>query len=76
MPERVVLLHGLWMRGFAMGLLQHRLAEADFMVERFDYLSVGESGPKALIDRTQHRRSPCQRRHHPAARYRLQLRTG
>ena len=60
MPERVVLLHGLWMRGFAMGLLQHRLAEADFMVERFDYLSVGESGPKALIERLRQRLMPSE----------------
>ncbi|MHC1478923.1 alpha/beta fold hydrolase [Frateuria aurantia] len=58
MPERVVLLHGLWMRGFAMGLLQHRLGEADFAVERFDYLSVAESGPLALIERLRQRLMP------------------
>ncbi len=58
MPERVVLLHGLWMRGFAMGLLQHRLGEGGFAVERFDYLSVAESGPQALIQRLRLRLQP------------------
>lgn len=40
MTEHVILLHGLWMRGFALGLLHRRLMEAGFRVHRFDYLSV------------------------------------
>ena len=40
MPEHVILLHGLWMRGFALALLHKRMAEAGFEVDRFDYMSV------------------------------------
>ena len=40
MSDHVILLHGLWMRGFALGLLHRRLMEAGFRVHRFDYLSV------------------------------------
>lgn len=40
MTEHVILLHGLWMRGFALALLHRRLAEAGFEVDRFDYMSV------------------------------------
>jgi fermentation-respiration switch protein FrsA (DUF1100 family) len=40
MTEHVILLHGLWMRGFALGMLHRRLMEAGFRVHRFDYLSV------------------------------------
>jgi pimeloyl-ACP methyl ester carboxylesterase len=40
MSEHVILLHGLWMRGFALALLHKRLAEAGFEVDRFDYMSV------------------------------------
>ena len=40
MPEQIILLHGLWMRGFALALLHKRLAEAGFAVDRFDYMSV------------------------------------
>jgi pimeloyl-ACP methyl ester carboxylesterase len=38
--SRVILLHGLWMRGFAMTLLRHRLQEDGYAVESFDYMSV------------------------------------
>jgi pimeloyl-ACP methyl ester carboxylesterase len=40
MPDHIILLHGLWMRGFALGLLHKRMAEAGFAVHRFDYMSV------------------------------------
>jgi len=40
MSDHVILLHGLWMRGFALAMLHRRLAEAGFQVDRFDYLSV------------------------------------
>lgn len=43
MTEHVVLLHGLWMRGFALGLLHRRLMEEGFRVHRFDYMSVAAS---------------------------------
>ena len=40
MTEHVILLHGLWMRGFALGMLHRRLMEEGFRVHRFDYMSV------------------------------------
>lgn len=40
MTEHIILLHGLWMRGFALGLLHRRLMEEGFRVHRFDYMSV------------------------------------
>ena len=40
MSEHVILLHGLWMRGFALGLLHRRLMAEGYRVHRFDYLSV------------------------------------
>ena len=40
MPDQIILLHGLWMRGFALGLLHKRMADAGFAVDRFDYMSV------------------------------------
>ncbi len=40
MPENVILLHGLWMRGFALAMLRHRFTQAGFAVDVFDYLSV------------------------------------
>ncbi len=50
MPEHVILLHGLWMRGFALSMLHHRLMEAGFRVHRFDYLSVAAS-EEHILDR-------------------------
>ncbi|GLQ47183.1 hypothetical protein GCM10007862_22340 [Dyella lipolytica] len=40
MTEHIILLHGLWMRGFALGLLHRRLMEDGFRVHRLDYMSV------------------------------------
>jgi len=38
--QRVVLVHGLWMPGAALGLLRHRLAAAGFNASLFRYASV------------------------------------
>jgi len=48
MPDQVILLHGLWMRGFALAMLDKRLIEAGFGVHRFDYLSVAASQERIL----------------------------
>lgn len=50
MADHVILLHGLWMRGFALAMLHKRLIEADFRVHRFDYLSVA-STEQSILDR-------------------------
>lgn len=54
MPEHVILLHGLWMRGFALAMLHRRLMEAGFRVHRFDYLSVAATQQR-ILDRLQGR---------------------
>jgi len=48
MTEHIILLHGLWMRGFALGLLHRRLMEDGFRVHRFDYLSVATQQQRIL----------------------------
>jgi hypothetical protein len=48
MTDHVILLHGLWMRGFALLLLHRRMMEAGFRVHRFDYMSVAASQPRIL----------------------------
>lgn len=48
MSEHVILLHGLWMRGFALAMLHRRLMEAGFRVHRFDYLSVAATQQRIL----------------------------
>ena len=40
MTEHIILLHGLWMRSFALGMLHRRLIDQRFRVHRFDYWSV------------------------------------
>ncbi len=56
----LILLHGLWMRGIALTVLQRRLEHAGYSVETFDYLST-----KAPLDATLERlRSDV--RAHPA----------
>lgn len=40
MTDHIILLHGLWMRGFALGVLHRRLIADGFRVHRFDYMSV------------------------------------
>lgn len=48
MTDHIILLHGLWMRGFALGLLHRRLIEQHFSVHRFDYLSVAATQERIL----------------------------
>lgn len=43
MSERVLLLHGLWMRGAIMTVLRQRLQQAGFVVEYFEYSSASAS---------------------------------
>jgi pimeloyl-ACP methyl ester carboxylesterase len=50
MPDQIILLHGLWMRGFALGLLHKRMADAGFAVDRFDYMSV-VSSQERIVER-------------------------
>ncbi len=40
MKERVVLLHGIWMRGLAMSVLSRHIVQAGYAVETLDYASV------------------------------------
>ena len=48
MPNPVILLHGLWMRGFTMGLLARRLRACGHAVQTFDYWSLA-GGPEPAI---------------------------
>ncbi|WP_266168463.1 esterase/lipase family protein [Dyella subtropica] len=48
MTDHVILLHGLWMRGFALIRLHRRLMEAGFRVHRFDYMSVAATQERIL----------------------------
>jgi pimeloyl-ACP methyl ester carboxylesterase len=48
MSDHVILLHGLWMRGFALAMLHRRLMGAGFRVHRFDYLSVAATQQRIL----------------------------
>jgi pimeloyl-ACP methyl ester carboxylesterase len=44
----VLLLHGLWMRGFAMAMLHRRLREEGFEVHQFEYMSVAAPPEQAI----------------------------
>lgn len=48
MTEHVILLHGLWMRGFVLQMLYRRMLGAGFHVHRFDYLSLAQSREDVL----------------------------
>ncbi|TBR37052.1 MULTISPECIES: alpha/beta fold hydrolase [Dyella] len=48
MPSHIILLHGLWMRGFALLMLHRRLIEAGYRVHRFDYMSVAATQERIL----------------------------
>lgn len=50
MSEHVVLLHGIWMRGFTLAALCRRLEKAGYAVDLFDYSSVLER-PDSSIDK-------------------------
>lgn len=47
-PDDVLLLHGLWMRGFAMAMLHRRLREDGFRVHQFEYMSVAAPPEQAI----------------------------
>jgi pimeloyl-ACP methyl ester carboxylesterase len=49
MSEHVILLHGLWMRAFTLVALRHRLEQAGFSVEVYDYASVLR-GPEVGVE--------------------------
>jgi len=53
-PADVLLLHGLWMRGFAMAMLHRRLREEGFRVHQFEYMSVA-APPEQAIERLRKR---------------------
>lgn len=53
-PADVLLLHGLWMRGFAMAMLHRRLREEGFRVHQFEYMSVA-APPEQAISRLRKR---------------------
>jgi pimeloyl-ACP methyl ester carboxylesterase len=48
MADRLILLHGLWMRGIALTALRRRFEAEGFQVEVFDYMSVGAPFEKTL----------------------------
>ncbi|HET6912562.1 MAG TPA: alpha/beta fold hydrolase [Rhodanobacteraceae bacterium] len=48
MTEHVILLHGLWMRGFSMLALRQRLLHAGFAVHGFEYASVVAQPQRSL----------------------------
>jgi len=50
MSDHVILLHGLWMRGFTLAALRRRLEEAGYTVDLFDYASVFRD-PQISIER-------------------------
>ncbi|MEX1829312.1 esterase/lipase family protein [Luteibacter sp. CQ10] len=53
-PVDVLLLHGLWMRGFAMAMLHRRLRDEGFRVHQFEYMSVA-APPEQAIERLRRR---------------------
>mgnify|MGYP001549661463 CR=1 FL=1 len=48
MSDHVILLHGLWMRGFSMLALRQRLLHAGFAVHGFEYASVAAQPQRTL----------------------------
>jgi len=47
--EHVILLHGLWLRGFSMLALRRRLLRAGFAVQDFEYASVVAQPQRSLL---------------------------
>ncbi|HET6604547.1 MAG TPA: alpha/beta hydrolase [Xanthomonadaceae bacterium] len=47
--ERVLLLHGLWMRGFTLSRMAGRLRAAGFSVQALDYGTIWQ-GPQAAVE--------------------------
>ncbi|HJU26895.1 MAG TPA: alpha/beta hydrolase [Rhodanobacteraceae bacterium] len=52
--EHILLLHGLWMRGFSMLALRQRLSRAGFQVHGFEYASVAAQ-PQSSVTRLRKR---------------------
>ncbi len=50
MGEHVILLHGIWMRGFSLAALRLRLDKAGFIAHAFEYASVAQ-GPGPSVAR-------------------------
>jgi len=50
MGDHVILLHGLWMRGFTLAALRRRIEDAGYVVELFDYASVFRD-PQISVER-------------------------
>lgn len=50
MSEPVILLHGIWMRGFSLASLRSRLEKAGFAPQLFEYASVVH-GPEPSVER-------------------------
>ncbi len=53
MTDHVILLHGLWMRGFTLAALRQRLEQEGYTVQLYDYASVlrgSEVGVERLLD--------------------------
>lgn len=48
MNEHVILLHGLWMRGFTLAALRRRLEREGYTVDLFDYASVLHQPEKSI----------------------------
>lgn len=48
--ETVILVHGLWMNGMEMQVLQHRLHEAGYRPQRFSYSTMKQSPPESAHD--------------------------
>ena len=59
MRERVILLHGVWLRAFTLARLAARLQAAGYEVERIDYASVAR-GPVAGIAELTRRCARCE----------------
>jgi pimeloyl-ACP methyl ester carboxylesterase len=64
MSDHVILLHGLWMRGFTLVALRHRLEQAGFSVDLYDYASVFRSAEVSVENLLQRVRSEKSRRTH------------
>ena len=62
MSEHVVLLHGIWMRGFSLAALRARLSKAGYASHLFEYASVvhgPEPSVQRLIEKVAQLRAQC-----------------
>lgn len=54
MSEHVILVHGLWMRGFTLAALRRHLEREGFTVDQFDYASVFHEANASIDELVQH----------------------